>query len=100
MFIKRYLWPIIGLMAAAFSAWLLYGELRNMSLENLRDSLLAISPVNWLLAVASTVMAYLALAGYDHIALLHLRRRIDWRFVTLCSFTTYALSHNIGASVL
>src|SRR5262249_29447203 len=23
-----------------------------------------------------------------------------WRFVFLCSFTTYALSHNIGASVL
>src|SRR5690606_9671247 len=42
----------------------------------------------------------LALAGYDHIALLHLRRKVDWRFVTLCSFTTYALSHNIGASVL
>lgn len=100
MSLKRYMWPVIGLAAAGFSAWLLYGELRNMSLESVWDSLVAISPLNWFLAAAATVFAYLALAGYDHIALLHLRRKVDWRFVTLCSFTTYALSHNIGASVL
>ena len=26
-------------------------------------------------------------------------RHISWLFVSVCSFTTYALSHNIGASV-
>ncbi len=97
---KRYLWPVLGLAAAGFSAWLLYGELRNMSLEDLWESLAAITPVNWLLSVAATLLAYMALAGYDHIALLHLRRKVSWTFVTLCSFTTYALSHNIGASVI
>lgn len=100
MTFKRYLWPVIGLAAAGFSAWLLYGELRNMSLESLWESLAAISARNWGLAIGATILAYLALAGYDHIALLHLRRKVSWRFVTLCSFTTYALSHNIGASVL
>ena len=100
MGIKKFFWPTVGLAAVLFSAWLLYGELRTMSLDSLWDSLRAISGWSWLLAVASTVFAYAALAGYDHIALLHLRRSVDWRFVTLCSFTTYALSHNIGASVL
>lgn len=97
---KKYLWPIVGLAAVLFSAWLLYGELRHVSLDDLWDSLTAISLRDWLLAGAATMVAYAALAGYDHIALLHLRRRIDWRFVTVCSFTTYALSHSIGASVL
>lgn len=97
---KKYLWPVIGLVAVCFSAWLLYGELRHMSLDGLWDSLVAISGRDWLLAVCATILAYAALAGYDHIALTHLGRRVDWRFVTLCSFTTYALSHNIGASVL
>lgn len=100
MSFKRYMWPVIGLAAAGFSAWLLYGELRNMSLESVWDSLVEISPANWIFAAAATIFAYLALAGYDHIALLHLRRKVDWRFMALCSFTTYALSHNIGASVL
>jgi len=45
-------------------------------------------------------VAYAALAWYDRIALLHLGvRHISWTFISLCSFTTYALSHNIGASV-
>ena len=45
--------------------------------------------------------AYVALAGYDWLALSHLdkARGISWLYITLTSFTTYALSHNIGASV-
>lgn len=46
-------------------------------------------------------MAYAALAWYDHIALRHLGvKHISWIYISICSFTTYALSHNIGASVL
>ena len=56
-------------------------------------------PRGWVLAALSSVIAYAALAGYDHIALLHIGKRVSWLFVTLCSFTTYALSHNIGGSV-
>jgi uncharacterized membrane protein YbhN (UPF0104 family) len=97
---RKHIWPLIGLGAVVFSAWLLYGELRTMSLDDLWDSLVAIPLRDWLLAFAATLLVYAALAGYDHIALQHLGKRVDWRFVTLCSFTTYALSHNIGASVL
>ena len=96
---RRYFWPTVGLSAVAFSIWLLLGELRGMSLDDVWDGLAAIPTHRWLLAAASAVAAYAALAGYDHIALLHLRRRVSWLFVTLCSFTTYALSHNIGGSV-
>ncbi len=97
---KRFFWPLVGLAAVLFSAWLLYGELRHLSLDDLWESLAAIPLRDWILALLATVLAYAALAGYDHIALKHLGRRVDWRFMTLCSFTTYALSHNIGASVI
>ena len=96
---RRYFWPAIGLSAVAFSIWLLVGELRGISFDDVWAGLEAIPAHRWLLAAASAVCAYAALAGYDHIALLHLRRRVSWLFVTLCSFTTYALSHNIGGSV-
>ena len=46
-----------------------------------------------------TLVAYAALAWYDRIALLHLGKPLNWLFISLTSFTTYALSHNIGASV-
>jgi len=96
---RRYFWPLVGLAAVAFSVRLLIGELRGISLDDVWTGLAAISVHRWLLAALSAVVAYMALAGYDHIALLHLRKRVSWLFVTLCSFTTYALSHNVGGSV-
>lgn len=100
MQLKKYLWPVIGLLAVLFSAWLLYHELRGLSLDELWESLVAISPTHWLLCILSTFAAYAALAGYDRLALKHLRRyNIGWLYLTITSFTTYALSHNIGASV-
>jgi uncharacterized membrane protein YbhN (UPF0104 family) len=100
MKLKDYVWPVIGLAAVGISVWLLYKELRSISLDDVIHSLYAIPMHRWILAGLSSLVAYAALAGYDRIALLHLRRKISWVFIALCSFTTYALSHNIGASVL
>ena len=82
------------------SGYFLYRELKTTSLAAIWAAILAIPPHRILLAAFSTLVAYAALAWYDRIALLHLGvRHISWQFVSLCSFTTYALSHNIGASV-
>ena len=92
-------WTAIGITAVVLSGYLLYHEIRNLSLEELTDSLEAIGRRDWLLATLSALGAYAALAWYDRIAIAHLGRHISWWFITLCSFTTYALAHNIGASV-
>ena len=97
---KEFIWPIIGLGAVAISGWLLFRELKGLSLADVWSSLVAIPHHNYALALASTLLAYAALAWYDRIALLHLGvRHVSWFFVSMTSFTTYALSHNIGASV-
>lgn len=97
---RRYFWPVIGIAAVVFSLWLLIHELRGISLDDVWAGIVAIPARAWVLAALSSVVAYASLAGYDHIALLHIGKRVSWLFVTLCSFTTYALSHNIGGSVL
>ena len=96
---RRYFWPVVGFAAVIFSLLLLWHELRGISIDDVREGLAAIPTRGWVLAGLSSVIAYAALAGYDHIALLHIGKRVSWLFVTLCSFTTYALSHNIGGSV-
>lgn len=100
MTLKKYFWPVIGAVTIAVSAWLLYKELRGLSLDDLHDSLAQIPTHRWVLAGLCTLVAYAALAGYDRIALMHLGRKVNWLFITLASFTAYALSHNVGASVI
>jgi uncharacterized membrane protein YbhN (UPF0104 family) len=90
---------VVGLVAVAFSLWLLYHELRGISFRELKQSFAAIRAHDWGLAALSTLVAYAALAGYDRIALDHIGRKVGLWFVTVTSFVTYALSHNIGASV-
>ncbi|NTJ41774.1 UPF0104 family protein [Agrobacterium larrymoorei] len=99
MNMKKYLWPIVGVVTICFSVWLLYKELRHLSLDDVWDSLAAIGTHDWIMSGLCTLVAYAALAGYDRIALQHLKRKVGWLFITLTSFTTYALSHNVGASV-
>jgi len=98
--ILDFLWPLIGLIAVAFSGWLLFREIRHLSASDILGSIAVIPISHWALAIGSTLVAYAALAWYDRIALLHLNRPLGWGFISLVSFTTYALSHNIGASVV
>ena len=98
--LKRYFWPVVGVAAVVFSLWFLYHEVRGISFGDVYDGLAAIPAHRYALSVLGAVVAYSAIAGYDHIALVHLGRKVSLLFVSLCSFTTYALSHNIGGSVL
>lgn len=99
-FKKEYVWSVVGIAAALFSIWLLYRQLQGISFDDVIASFSAISALSWFLCLASTVVAFTALAGYDQLALQHLRKRIPFMFVAATSFTTYALAHNIGASVV
>jgi uncharacterized membrane protein YbhN (UPF0104 family) len=92
-------WTAIGLGAVVLSGVLLARQLEKISLSELTDTLGSLPLAQWLLAGLASIAAYTALAWYDRIALRHLGRKVPGWFVGLCAFTTYALSHNIGASV-
>jgi len=123
-FAKKTLWLSVVGLVISWSLWLLYSKLRGevaadpiarellasggfwVSLkvitESISQSISNVSATGYALAAFSALMAYIALAWYDRIALIHLNRHrdISWPFVASCSFVTYALGHNIGASVL
>lgn len=96
-----FFWPVMGFAAVAVSLWLLHREFEGEAVgPEVLEHLKSISLGHHLLAILSTLVAYGALAWYDRIALLHLGvKNISWVFISLCSFTTYALAHNIGATV-
>jgi uncharacterized membrane protein YbhN (UPF0104 family) len=96
---KDYFWPLLGLAAVAFSVYVLLEQLKDISYEDVVLSLEAIALHGWLMAGLATVFAYVALAGYDRLALSHLRKKVSWTFISVASFTAYAIGHNLGASV-
>lgn len=97
---SRFIWPVIGIAALGLSVMLLTRELRGISLEDLGESFAAVSLGQWLLAILATFGAYGALSAYDHLALTHLGRKVGILFITACSMTTYAISHNLGAAAV
>ena len=120
--LKSLFWPLVALVAVGWSVHLLYGKLYAEvaadpamgaslasatffgSLRLIGASILsrleAIPLHGYLLAGLSTCVAYAALAWYDRIALLHLGKKgISILYTAVCSFVTYAVGHNIGASV-
>ncbi|WP_375616716.1 YbhN family protein [Bartonella sp. AP58NXGY] len=99
MKIKQFIWPLIGILAMLISIRILYIKLSAISFGDVLERLSNLNAQHWLLACLCSLLAYAALAGYDRIALQHLGHKISWIFIAICSFTTYALSHNIGASV-
>jgi uncharacterized membrane protein YbhN (UPF0104 family) len=94
------LWPFIGLAVAALCVLLLVRELWSLNPADVWASLRHVRPLHWLGALGGVMLAYAALAGYDRIALQHINRHLSWPFITVASFVSYALSHNIGAAVL
>ena len=80
MTLKKYLWPVVGAATIAVCGWLLYKELRGLSLDDVWDSLMAISAMHWLLAGASTLVAYAALAVSAASVFCSLRARAVLRY--------------------
>ncbi len=70
-------WTLVGITTVLLCGYLLYQEIRTLSLAELAESLAAISYRNWLLAGLATLGAYFALAWYDRIAIAHLGKRIS-----------------------
>ncbi|MGM9479969.1 lysylphosphatidylglycerol synthase transmembrane domain-containing protein [Roseateles sp. NT4] len=119
-----WMWPLVALASVGFSLVLLEGKLRaeasadpivramlddgpfasdvQVITQVICEKLALIAWQDYLLAALSALGAYAALGWYDRIALRHLGKqsKVSVPFSFLCSFVSYALGHNIGASVV
>ncbi|MCK7500294.1 MAG: hypothetical protein MZW92_65885 [Comamonadaceae bacterium] len=80
--------------------WVLQGELTHIHLADVRR---AFGQVGWpafVLALLATAGSYLALTGYDLLALRHLKQPLSYARIAAASFIATAVGHNLGMAML
>lgn len=93
-------WKILGtgvsLAILATSLIVLARTLTFINYSALRAALQGMSADQIAFAVLFAACSYLALTGYDFVALRQLRLRVPYRTTALASFTSYAISFTMG----
>ncbi|MEA3063521.1 MAG: phosphatidylglycerol lysyltransferase [Sphingomonadales bacterium] len=92
-----------ALVAAALAALALVALralFREVDVADVADAFSALEPWQIGAALSLTALSYAALTFYDVIALRMIGRRLPWRTAAFAAFTSYALSHNLGLSLV
>jgi uncharacterized membrane protein YbhN (UPF0104 family) len=84
----------------AIAVSVLYRMLSDLNLDDIVDALDAIAPSDIVWAGICVAAGYFTLTFYDWFALRTIgRRHVPYRIAALAGFTSYAIGHNIGATV-
>ncbi|MGH6676007.1 MAG: UPF0104 family protein [Xanthobacteraceae bacterium] len=94
--IATYIGASFSLGIAALAIFVLVRTLRHINLVELRDAIAATSNEQILAAAGLTCLSFLALTGYDGVALLQLRQKVPYPTTALASFTSYAICFTLG----
>ncbi|MGH6857813.1 MAG: lysylphosphatidylglycerol synthase domain-containing protein, partial [Methylocella sp.] len=86
----------LSLAIAAFSIYVLGRAVSAISPSALRQAIEATSAEQIATAALLTVVSFLALTGYDALALRQLNARVRYKATALASFTSYAISFTLG----
>jgi uncharacterized membrane protein YbhN (UPF0104 family) len=87
---------LFSLVIAAFSLLELTRTLSSVNLSDLRQAIAATSAEQIAAAALFTAISFLALTGYDGLALRQLKLHVPYKTTALASFTSYAISFTLG----
>jgi uncharacterized membrane protein YbhN (UPF0104 family) len=87
---------VLSASIAVLSVFVLTRTFLQIHLDDLRGAIAATSGEQITLAFAATTVSFLALTGYDALALRQLKLRVPYHTTALASFTSYAVSFTLG----
>jgi phosphatidylglycerol lysyltransferase len=92
--------PLLALALVSLAMWTLHRELQSFRLEDVATRLRELPPGALARALALTVLAYLALTGYDALAFHYIGNPLRYPRIALASYLGFAFSHNVGGFLL
>nr|WP_161912021.1 lysylphosphatidylglycerol synthase domain-containing protein [Methylosinus sp. C49] len=105
---RRYIAPNLGkalggiasLAVFALAGFALASAISSVKFSDVRAAIAAMSAEQIFAALLLTALSYVALTGYDALALRQLRLHVPYRIAALASFASYAFSFNLGFPVV
>lgn len=97
---RRELAILAVLIVALLGFAALHAILAEVRLKEVRAALHAIPQIQIVAALALTALSYLSLTLSEALSLRAIGVRLPWRTAALASFTSYAISHNFGLTLL
>ncbi|UYY78265.1 bifunctional lysylphosphatidylglycerol flippase/synthetase MprF [Sphingomonas sp. R1] len=97
---RRLLLVLLVLTVALLGFEAMRSILAEVRLRDVRGALHRIDGARLALAIGLTSASYLALTFYDWFAVRAIGQRLPWRTTALAAFTSYAISQNLGLSLL
>ncbi len=98
--IVHILLPLIVLILFTGAIWVLHDALRQFHYHQIIQQLRSIPLSHIVMAFGLTIVSYLVMTGYDHLAIRYIKNPVGTVKVTLASFISYAFSNTIGLSLL
>jgi phosphatidylglycerol lysyltransferase len=98
--IRRILPPLLGIALFAVALLFLHGSVAHLHYVEVLQALREITPSRILFALAFTALSFVALAGYDWLALRMVGRPKPWRSAALASFVAQSIAHSTGFATL
>ncbi len=94
-------WEVVGKLLVVFifclAIWLLYDKLRAYSFEEIKNAISQISYFNLFLSFCFMILNYIVLIGYDSLALMAIKKKLNIGRISLVSFVGSVISLNFGA---
>jgi len=85
---------VLGIIA--FCVWIVRGKLKNITWEQIVESVGNIPPSQILLAVMITALNFIVLTGYDWIAVTYLKKKLSLSKIMVGAVVGYAFSNIVG----
>lgn len=91
---------VLSFFLLALSLWAISQELHHYQPEEIWNSFTAISSSHLLWAVGLTGLNYIALTGYDTLAIDYIRHYLPYRKTAIVALISYAISNSVGLALL
>jgi len=92
--------PFVSLAVFVLALWALHREFAHLHLRDVMAKIAALPTASIVAAIGLTMASYLVLTGYDALSLRFIGKRLQIRRSALASFLGYAVSQNVGLTLV